>query len=75
MAEKNTSSFKVFLTKEGINDVRRFNLEHHTHLSIKRFKEELHNVFPILDAHDYTLAWKGKQNCNYFYVQRTGILN
>jgi sequestosome 1 len=58
MAEKNTSSFKVFLTKEGINDVRRFNLEHHTHLSIKRFKEELHNVFPILDAHDYTLAWK-----------------
>jgi hypothetical protein len=69
MAQKNTLSFKVFLTNKGVSEVRRFNVEHHILFSLERFKEELQAVFPILRMHRYTVAWKGKQNCNYFCVQ------
>jgi hypothetical protein len=75
MAQKKTLSFKVFLTNEGVNEVRRFSVEHHILLSLERFKEELQAVFPILRTHYFTVTWKGKQNCNYFYVQITGIVN
>ena len=75
MAENNTSSIKVFLTNGGVNEVRRFSVEHHILYSLERFKEKLQAVFPILRTHCFTIAWKGKQNCNYFYVQPTGIVN
>jgi hypothetical protein len=75
MAQKNTLSFKVFLTNEVINEVRRFSVEHHILLSLERFKEELQAVFPVLRTRYFTVTWKGKQNCNYFYVQTTGIVN
>ena len=75
MAQKNPLPFKVFLTNEGVNEARRFNVEHHKLLSLERFKEELQAVFPILRTHYFNISWKGKQNCKYFYVQPTGIVN
>lgn len=58
MTEKNTLSFKVFLTNEGVCEVRRFNVEHRILLSLEKFKEELQAVFPVLRKHLFTVAWK-----------------
>lgn len=57
MAQKNTLLFKVFLTNEGVNEVRRFSVGNNVLFSLERFKEELQGVFPILRTHYFNVAW------------------
>jgi hypothetical protein len=75
MAQEHTVSFKVFLQNEGANEVRRFGIDRDVVSSFNYLREKLRVVFPSLHGCDFTVAWRGNQNCNYFYnLRATGIV-
>jgi len=72
--EIETVPLKVFLTHKDVYEVRRWSIEKDKLDSFDGLWEELRYTFPLLGNSIFTVTWKGKQNCNYFYVIATGIL-
>jgi len=70
--EIETVPIKVFLTFKYVNEVRRWSIEKDKLCSIDGLWQELRDTFPLLGDSSFTVTWKGKQNCNYFYVIATG---
>jgi DNA-binding GntR family transcriptional regulator len=69
-----TSPLKVFVTHKDVHEVRRLRIVNHKLFLLEELKVGLQELIPLLLEHDFTISWKGKQNCNYFYVTATGIL-
>jgi hypothetical protein len=74
MAQKRTLSFKLFLQIEGGTEVRRINIDLDVVSGFNYLREKLRAVFPLLYKHDFTMAWKGNQNCNYLYNLRASAI-
>jgi len=72
--EIETVPLKVFLTSQNVYEVRRWSIEKDTLCSIDGLWQELRDNFPLLGERSFNVTWRGKQNCNYFYVIATGIL-
>ena len=72
--EIKTVALKVFFTHKYVYEVRRWSIRNDKRDSFYRLWHELQNISPLLAQRVFTVTWKGKQKCNYFYVLATGIL-